>query len=168
MGCLLCKIKMKLNRKRIYSASFTAEAAMVCGIVFLTLAGLIQYAYTLHDTVTGKMILTEVLDEVRYCKDEALETDEFEEKGNTLGNPRLWLGEYRIKIREHGTGLSGIAAAGDWETQIDLKKSYPSEFLRGIAAVEELERVINGDGSRVQAGDESELYGSQPGVGANR
>lgn len=132
---------------------------MVLGIVFFTFAGLIRYAYVLHDSVTGSMILTEVLDEARYCHDETVSMEVFEQRGRSLGNPRLWLGEYRISMNEKASGLSGTAEAGDWGLQIDMKKSHAPAVLRGAAAVEEMERYID-DGSGVQTGDEPELHGS--------
>ena len=39
----------------------TVEASIVMSVVILSLASLIRYAYTVHDTVTGSMILEETI-----------------------------------------------------------------------------------------------------------
>ena len=43
--------------KKYYSASITVEASIILSVVLLSLAAFIRYAYTVHDTVTGSMIL---------------------------------------------------------------------------------------------------------------
>ena len=43
----------------------TVEASIVMSVVILSLASLIRYAYTVHDTVTGSMILEETIERVR-------------------------------------------------------------------------------------------------------
>ena len=43
----------------------TVEASIVLSVVILSLASLIRYAYTVHDTVTGSMILEETIERVR-------------------------------------------------------------------------------------------------------
>ena len=45
----------------------TVEASIVMSVVILSLASLIRYAYTVHDTVTGGMILEETIERVRNC-----------------------------------------------------------------------------------------------------
>lgn len=47
--------------KKYYSASITVEASIILSVVLLSLAAFIRYAYTVHDTVTGSMILEETL-----------------------------------------------------------------------------------------------------------
>lgn len=48
--------------KKYYSASITVEASIILSVVLLSLAAFIRYAYTVHDTVTGSMILEETLE----------------------------------------------------------------------------------------------------------
>lgn len=51
--------------KKYYSASITVEASIILSVVLLSLAAFIRYAYTVHDTVTGSMILEETLERAR-------------------------------------------------------------------------------------------------------
>ena len=52
----------------------TVEASIVMSVVILSLASLIRYAYTVHDTVTGGMILEETIERVRNNPDGKSET----------------------------------------------------------------------------------------------
>lgn len=135
---------------------------MVLSVVFFTFGALIRYAFVWHDTVTGTMILSEMLDIARYRDDEKMELQELEERGTGMGNPRLWLGAYSVSMQEGSDGIAGAAAAGEWGIRIDVKKSRPAEFLRGIAAVEEIGGFFN-DGSGIQEGNESELPDTEAG-----
>ena len=72
----------------------TVEASIVMSVVILSLASLIRYAYTVHDTVTGGMILEETIERVRNNVDKKKTPDMFEAEGTRMGNPRLFLGEY--------------------------------------------------------------------------
>lgn len=151
--------------KKQYAASFSVEAAMVLGVVLLTFGSVIRHAYRLHDTVTGAMILEETLIGARYCREETVPLDTFEERGTRLGNPRIWLGEYRISLVEQGTKVSGTAEAGDWNCEMEMKKSQPAELLRKCSVIEEIGKKVSQDGSGIQAGNESELHGDSSGAG---
>lgn len=152
--------------KKRYTASFSVETAMVLGAVLLTFGSVIRYAYQLHDTVTGAMILEETLEGARYCREEPAELHTFEETGTQMGNPRIYLGEYRIRLTEKGTKIVGTAEAGDWSLNMEMKKSHPAEILRKYSVIEEIGEKVNHDGSGVQTGNESELHGDSSGGGA--
>lgn len=77
----------------------TVEASIVMSVVILSLASLIRYAYTVHDTVTGGMILEETIERVRNNVDKKKTPDMFEAEGTRMGNPRLFLGEYTIGLK---------------------------------------------------------------------
>ena len=81
----------------------TVEASIVMSVVILSLASLIRYAYTVHDTVTGGMILEETIERVRNNVDKKKTPDMFEAEGTRMGNPRLFLGEYTIGLK---TGIT--------------------------------------------------------------
>lgn len=152
--------------KKRYAASFSVETAMVLSVVLLTFGSVIRYAYRLHDTVTGAMILEETLEGARHCREETVALNTFEEKGTQLGNPRVYLGEYGISLAEKGTKIVGTAEAGDWSLDMEMKKSLPAEILRKYSVIEEIGEEVNHDGSGVQTGDESKLHGDSPGDGA--
>lgn len=156
-------IGKRLWKKTMYQASFTVEASMVLGVVFFAISMLIRHAFCLHDTVTGTMILSEILDEARYCSEEEVSLQDLEERGAALGNPRLWLGSYQVQVQEGSDGFAGAASAGEWEIRIDVKKSRPANVLRGIAAIEEIGGFFD-DGGGIQEGNESELSDSETGV----
>ena len=61
----------------------TVEASIVMSVVILSLASLIRYAYTVHDTVTGGMILEETIERVRNNVDKKKIV--INENINTLG-----------------------------------------------------------------------------------
>lgn len=86
-----------MHIERNYSASITVEASMVLSVVLLSMAAFIRYAYTVHDMVTGSMILEETLERARNNVDEKKKTDSFEQEGSLMGNPRLYLGTYEIR-----------------------------------------------------------------------
>lgn len=154
--------KAERHRKKTLQASFTIESAMVLGVIFFTFSALIRHAFTLHDTVTGTMILSEVLDAARYDFEGENVLQELEERGTKLGDLGLWLGKYEINMQEGSDGIAGAAAAGEWMTRIDLKKSRPADVLRGIAAVEEIGGFLD-VGSGIQERNESELPDPQTG-----
>lgn len=124
---------------RRYEASFTVEAAIVFSIIFLSVAAMIQEAYYLHDTITGRMILAETMEKIRYDgSGEAAAV--FEGEGEGDGNPRLWLGTYKISVEQKAQSVTGRAGAGDWEGSIEMKTFYPELFLRRYRALSELGR----------------------------
>ena len=120
-----------------FSASLTVEAAFVMIIVLFAIGLVIQSAYTLHDEVTGKMILEAVIEEARYNITEEKKEGYFSERGTKMGNPRLWLGDYRVNIDMTGGKVSGKAAAGEWSAQIELSEFRPELFLRRLEAFRE-------------------------------
>lgn len=130
-----------------YQASFTIEAALVLSIVFLTLAALIENGYILHDQVTGNMILEETLQKVRYGRENEEKTGFFEQEGEQVGNPRLWLGTYKLQIETGQGKVKGIASAGEWTSEIEMKTSQPAQFLRRYQAIWEMGKDLFEDGS---------------------
>ena len=149
-------------------ASFTIEATLVLGVVFMSIALVIQYAYTEHDKVTGNMILQEMLVCARADLQEEHSEDYFEEMGRQLGNPRLWMGEYEIEISRERNTVTGKASAGEWNKEIEIELFQPSAFLRMSDCFRDLtegEGEMDDNGDRVQAGDEPELYGDSFGSG---
>ena len=58
-------MREKRQKNQKYDGSMTVEASIVMLVVILSLASLIRYAYTVHDTVTGGMILEETIERVR-------------------------------------------------------------------------------------------------------
>ena len=89
-------MREKRQKNQKYNGSMTVEASIVMSVVILSLASLIRYAYTVHDTVTGGMILEETIERVRNNVDKKKTPDMFEAEGTRMGNPRLFLGEYTI------------------------------------------------------------------------
>ena len=140
---------------------------MILGVVFTSIALLIQYAYTEYDKVTGTMILEETLIHARNShKEEKTELD-YEDMGRQLGNPRLWLGDYEIEISMKGDKVSGKATAGEWDKEIEMNTFRPSTYLRQKEFLEELLKggEENDEGEyRVQEGNESQLYGGSFGT----
>ena len=51
-----------LKKERRLEASFTVEAALVFALVFMVMGMAIKEAYTIHDEITGSMILEEALE----------------------------------------------------------------------------------------------------------
>jgi len=157
------------NRNDIrYAASFTIEATLVLGVIFMTIALMIQYAYTEYDKVTGTVILQEMI--VRERSDHKGEdrNSYFKIIGKQLGNPRLWLGEYEIEISNNLLKIEGKATAGEWSKTIEIDLFRPSTFLRQEDCLRKVMKdgEENNDGTyRVQAGNESELYDDSFGNG---
>ena len=135
---------IELEKKR-YQASFTVEAAMVLGIVFLTIGVLIKEAYILHDTVTGSMILEETMEKVRYSKDRSGNLKQYEQDGEKLGSPRLWLGNYDLDLRINEREIEGKAEAGKWALYMERKLFQPAAFLRRTEALLEMGYDQNGN-----------------------
>ena len=55
-----------LKKERRLAASFTVEAALVLALVFMVMGMTIKEAYTIHDEITGSMILEEALERASY------------------------------------------------------------------------------------------------------
>lgn len=135
---------------------------MVC------VCGLIRYAYHTHDTVTGTMILEEVLLQAQRIEDvdgvfERSEQHRLEAYGEELGNPRLWLGTYNLDLQLKDGTIKGKAAAGEWSQEMEMRQFRPGDTLLNFEALKELEKEWKNDGSGIQAGDEPELYGDTSG-----
>lgn len=120
--------------KKYYSASITVEASIILSVVLLSLAAFIRYAYTVHDTVTGSMILEETLERARNNVNEKKTIDSFEQEGSQMGNPRLYLGALTAE---------GDAAAGDWSLHIERADIHPETFLRQQDALKKIKDRID-------------------------
>ena len=172
-----CEKPKRKNRKSAVSAVFTAgrdlaakpltasmtiEAVFVCSVVLFTLFSWISQAYRLHDTVTGCMILEEVLMKVRKADETEInkEISACEAYGEALGNPRLWLGEYEVSVTRKRGSVNGKAGAGDWEQEIQIRQFQPGSFLQRAELLKELGEEWTDDGSGIQEGIQSKLYGS--------
>lgn len=116
-----------------FPASFTVEAALVMAVVFWALGFMIKQTYILYDRVSGSMILQEAVENTRYAP--AGCGGEFASVGERQGNPRLWMGEYHITIKETGSKVKGTALAGSWQSEIEMKVNRPERFLRRIQAL---------------------------------
>ena len=123
-------MREKRQKNQKYDGSMTVEASIVMSVVILSLASLIRYAYTVHDTVTGGMILEETIERVRNNVDKKKTPDMFEAEGTRMGNPRLFLGEYTIGLKTGITGITGDASAGDWHLSMERTDFQPATFLR--------------------------------------
>lgn len=123
------------QKERVFSASFTVEAAMVMAVVIWALGFVIRGAYIRYDEVTGSMILEEALENTRYSRPDEKTGMYYAGEGEKQGNPRLWLAGYRIMIEETGSTVKGKAVSGGWETQIELKRNSPERFLRRVQAL---------------------------------
>lgn len=152
-----------LKTERKLSASFTVEAALILGMVFMVMGVSIKEAYVVHDKATGSMILEEALEQAAYNRDEEIEDPYFAGQAEKKGNPRLWLGEYSVRIERRAGKLSGCASAGAWTLEIERGAFRPEAFLRRTAALMEMGNRQNDGGSGVQTGNEPELYGSEAG-----
>lgn len=163
--CSLLTEGRSAHTRKTYRASFTVEAAMILSIVIFSLGMLISHVYRVHDTVTGTMILQEVLVKGRNAldDDEKEMVGELEAYGEELGDPRLWLGRYDLEVKSDMKKLSGKAKAGDWEQEIELRRFQPGEFLRKYEAIRGVGEELANDGSGISAGNESELYGGTAG-----
>ncbi len=145
---------------------------MVLSVVLFSLMVLIRHAYRLHDTMTGTMILEEITvcaaNDAEAGKEMTFDAwaEALEARGELLGNPRLWLGEYRIDLKASGDRLTGTAAAGDWTQEIEMERFRPGRFLRRVDALIEIGKGRQGDENGIQTGDEPELHGrgSDPGM----
>ena len=73
------------------------EAALVLALVFMVMGMTIKEAYTIHDEITGSMILEEALERASYNRDEKKEDTYFTGQAEEQGNPRLWLGKYSAR-----------------------------------------------------------------------
>ncbi len=133
-----------------YTASFSIEATMVLGVVFMTVAWLIRYAYVQHDEVTGTMILQEMIVNGRMLREEEMLESDWEELGTDLGNPRLWLGDYELEIEMENRKIVGKAYAGDWKKEMEIETFRPGDFLRrteGLRALTESGEMEDDNGS---------------------
>lgn len=162
----------KDRKKKRCTASFSVEATMVFTVVILCVCTLICVTYRVHDTVTGTMILEEVLLKARgrnenweYLCDgnenfgESDYLKQLEMYGEDLGDPRLWLGTYQLDVEMVGDKITGQASAGDWKQEMETGRFQPGLFLQRYEAVREIKEELTDDGSGIQTGNESELYG---------
>ena len=67
-----------------------------CGLTIS--GGVYPICYTVHDAVTGSMILEETLERARNNVNEKKTIDSFEQEGSQMGNPRLYLGAYELHL----------------------------------------------------------------------
>lgn len=130
-----------------YRASFTVEATMVLGVIFLVIAVILRQAYLLHDTVTGTMILEEVLENARVDPAEDLEVEILEKRGEAMGNPRLWLGEYQMELEVNRENVYGKAMAGDWMQEMEIEVFRPGRFLRRWETIKEIGKGMSDGGN---------------------
>ena len=154
-----------LKKERRLAASFTVEAALVLGLVFMVMGMTIKEAYTIHDEITGSMILEEALERASYNRDEKKEDTYFTGQAEEQGNPRLWLGKYSARLKRKTGKISGYASAGAWALEIERGAFRPELFLRRTAALTEMGNGQDDGGSGVQTGNEPELYGPEAGTG---
>lgn len=147
-----------------YTASFTVEATVVLGVLFFCFSAILKQAYILHDTVTGTMILEEMLENARVSQNEEMAA--FKEQGERMGNPRLWLGDYQMEIELKGKNIYGKASADGWVQEIEMGEFRPGRFLRRCEAVIEIGKELRDDGNGIQTGNEPELYGHTSDTGA--
>lgn len=152
-------VRRFVRKNRRYRASFTIEATFVLGVVMVCVCGVIGYAYKMHDTVTGKMILEEMLIQAQRIenKEEMFERSEInrlEVCGEELGNPRLWLGAYDLDIQLKNNTVEGMATAGEWSQEIEMERFRPGDALFNFEALIEIEKEWMNNGSGIQAGDE--------------
>ena len=129
--------------KKHYSASITVEASIILPMVLLSLAAFIRYAYTVHDTVIGSMILEETLERARNNVDEKKTIDSFEREGSQMGNPRLYLGSYEVQLNLEALTAEGDASAGDWSLHIERADIHPETFLRQQDALKKIKDRID-------------------------
>ena len=129
--------------KKYYSASITVEASIILSVVLLSLAAFIRYAYTVHDAVTGSMILEETLERARNNVNEKKTIDSFEQEGSQMGNPRLYLGAYELHLNLGALTAEGDAAAGDWSLHIERADIHPETFLRQQDALKKIKDRID-------------------------
>lgn len=128
--------------KKHYEASVTVEASMILSVVLLSLAAFIRYAYTVHDTVTGSMILEETLERARNNVDEKKTLGNFEHEGSRMGDPRLYLGSYEIRLNLGMMVAEGDASAGDWSLHMERADIHPEKFLRQQDALKKIKDRI--------------------------
>lgn len=135
-------MKRLFYEKKRYDGSITIEASLVLSILLLSLASMIRYAYTIHDTVTGSMILEETIERARNRADKTKQAEMFAKEGSALGNPRLYLGTYEIQLKEGILGIQGDAKAGEWSLHMERAGFYPEEFLRQQDALKKIKDRI--------------------------
>lgn len=122
---------------------------MVMGVVLVTLLAMIQYGCTLHDEVTGAMILEETLEKTRFQPEDMLKEalKNAAGEGTKRGNLRIWLGEYSLTAGESLVDVFGEAVAGNWKLEMKIPKYRPGEFLWGYEVMEETHGVIKNNES---------------------
>lgn len=157
-----------IKKERRYRASFTVEATMVFMVVMICVSTLISHAYKVHDSVTGSMILEETLLLARRAQEETGEASEYrlqkaENYGKTIGNPRLWYGDYEIEAEMDEGKIIGKATAGDWEQEIEIDQFQPGVRLRRYETIRGIGEELANDGRGIQAGDEQKLYDNPTG-----
>ena len=152
------KWKIKQTGTKRYQASVTIEATYVMSIILFCISILLSQAYRLHDTVTGAMILEEVLIQAgMFCDVEGIQLfesedadatiRELEQYGEQMGNPRLWLGNYEIHADVKKNHVSGSAKAGNWELEMEIGQFRPGHFLNMYESLKEMGKEPADDGS---------------------
>ena len=136
-------MRRKVCIKRYYNASITVEASVILSVVLLSLAAFIRYAYTVHDMVTGSMILEETLERARNNVNEKKTLDSFEQEGSRAGNPRLYLGAYEVRLKLGAMTAEGDASAGDWSFHMERADIHPETFLRQQDALRKIKDRID-------------------------
>ena len=108
-------------------------------VVLFTCMALIRRGYELHDTVTGRMILAETMQTLRWGDLEESQKETLIMQGTEKGDPRLWLGAYEIEMKEQIGKMTGTAKAGEWKAEIQMWKFQPGEYLRRCEALKALQ-----------------------------
>ena len=119
-------------------ASFTIEAAVVMGVLLMSVAMLIQYGYTEHDKVIGSMILEEMLIRARRDSERNYSEQYYEDIGEQKGNSRLWFDEYKIEISIGKSVIVGKASSEVWKKEIEMDLFQPGDFLRKKELLQEI------------------------------
>lgn len=130
-----------IGKKRL-EASFTIEAAIVCSVLFFTLAAVIKQGYRVHDSVMGSMVLEEAVEKARYDMDIKKNLFRYEEEGNQKGNTGTLLGEYSVRLQENDGTVKGDAKAGTWGSHMEMDVFDPGNFLRKYEALQSMKDVL--------------------------
>ena len=91
----------------------------------------------MHDETSGAMILNEAVEKVRHERTlPAEETAGFFEGCMKL---RMNFTSYELGLKEDGKRVTGRAAGGSWQREIQMKKFRPETFLRQVTLLEDLD-----------------------------
>ena len=140
-----------------FRASFTIEATVVLGVLFMTIASLIRHAYIEHDKVVGTMVLEEVLVRARRDHNDVYQESYFEKIGEQLGSSQLWFDNYDLEVSRKREKIEGKVSAGEWTQEMEMSLFNPSTFLRLKESFPELMgdgEENNGREYPIQTGDE--------------